>query len=325
MFQYTTLEQCPGSEEAVLQEILSLCSDEGLLLPLRNSGIDPTVMSMASINMVVDSSDQVIEQKWNRIAEHLKRHFLSRLSQLPLTHSDDPSNIVTSQRLHFLQSLRVIATDEDAWHCYRGMRLQELQKQLSLMVPEVESEQVNYLLTKHCTAMADLIISMIDEDFLVLNTSLFTKVTSVFKSLHDLYLEKYTDEMTLLVEEISDEIADAKSKSFSQSQSDLGINSNNTGNLFKGQAQSLDSMIAITGIRSNSLHGIQRPHDGSLLSNMSMPKACVDSLLEIVLSFLHIESHIFTLLKNSSWNVAGISGQKKKRKGSLRGTQMIYL
>ncbi|XP_041373481.1 uncharacterized protein KIAA0825-like [Gigantopelta aegis] len=316
-YLYKTLEQCPGSEEAVLQEILSLSSDEGLLLPLRNSGIDPTVMSMASINMVVDSSDQVIEQKWNRIAEHLKKHFVSRLSQLPLTKSDDPSNVVTSQRLHFLQSLRVIATDEDAWHCYRGVRTQELQKQLSEMV--AETEQVNYLLSRHCSAMADLISSMIDEDFLVLNTGMFTKVTNVFKSLHDLYLEKYSDEMTLLVEEISDEIADAKSKSFSQSQSELGISVNSAVSLLKGQAQSLDSMIAIAGVRGNSLHSNQGPQEGSLLSNMAMPKACVDSLLEIVLSFLHIENHIFTLLKNSSWNVAGISGQKKKRKGSLRG------
>ena len=63
VFQLQRLEKEQGSEEEVLQEVLTLASTEGLLLPLRMSGLeapDPTLVSSASLHAVVDSSDQVL-------------------------------------------------------------------------------------------------------------------------------------------------------------------------------------------------------------------------------------------------------------------------
>lgn len=61
-FQLQRLEKEPGCEEEVLQEVLTLASSEGLLLPLRMSAIeapDPTIVSSASLHGIMDPSDQV--------------------------------------------------------------------------------------------------------------------------------------------------------------------------------------------------------------------------------------------------------------------------
>lgn len=46
----------------------------------------------------------------------------------------------------------------------------------------------------------------------------------VYRILHDLYIEKYSDEMSLLVEEIADDIRDFNKKIVKTSKSDHGIN-----------------------------------------------------------------------------------------------------
>lgn len=61
--QMQQLEKEPGCEEDVLQELLTLASAEGLVLPLRAGvcdGTDSAVMSTASLHAVMDSGDQVI-------------------------------------------------------------------------------------------------------------------------------------------------------------------------------------------------------------------------------------------------------------------------
>jgi hypothetical protein len=69
-------------------------------------------------------------------------------------------------------------------------------------------------------------MAMIDEDFVVLNSGIFHKVTGVFRALHELYLEKFSDEMSVLVDEIGDEVAQASRQSVKQSKSDHGLHKN---------------------------------------------------------------------------------------------------
>ena len=47
--------------------------------------------------------------------------------------------------------------------------------------------------------------------------------TGVYRVLHDLYLDKYSDEMSLLVEEIADDIRDFNKKVVKVSKSDHGL------------------------------------------------------------------------------------------------------
>ena len=79
----------------------------------------------------------------------------------------------------------------------------------------------------NCGTVADSVIAMIDEDFVVLNSGVFRKVTGVFRALHDLYLEKFSDEMSLLVDEIGDEVAKSSHRAFTQSKSEHGLYKNN--------------------------------------------------------------------------------------------------
>ncbi|XP_048250492.1 uncharacterized protein KIAA0825-like [Haliotis rufescens] len=310
-YLHKTLEQCPGCEEAVLQEILTLSSIEGLSLPLKASDTDSMSMSMVSLNMVVDSGDQLIEQKWKKVTQLLKKHFVDRLLQLPVSMMDSNLNVLVNMRLNLLQSLRAIAPDEDVWNRYRSLRTQQLEKCFSDMLPEQPSENTDYkAFSHHCNAMADIIISMLDEDFIVLNTGMFTKVTGVFKALHDLYLEKYSDEMSLLVEEVCDEISEVRSKGLAQSHSEFGFQSNHHGTMAKGGlAQSLDSMVT-TSTAAQAAPAEPKSY---------IPQTCMKSLLQILCSILKIEEHVDQLLRNTSWDVCGLAGKKSKRKGSLRG------
>ena len=71
LFQTYMLDQVPGSEEAVFQDLLSLSSEQGLLLPLRATVVDPIASTM-SLNAVSDNSEMHIAQAWDQIALRLR-------------------------------------------------------------------------------------------------------------------------------------------------------------------------------------------------------------------------------------------------------------
>ena len=65
------LEKVPGCEEAILQDLLSLSSEQGLSLPLRTAGVDPIASTM-SLNAVSDNSEMQIAQQWDQLSMHLR-------------------------------------------------------------------------------------------------------------------------------------------------------------------------------------------------------------------------------------------------------------
>ena len=93
---------------------------------------------------------------------------------------------------------------------------------------QVEEEGLSHKdFASNCGTVAAPVMAMIDEDFVVLNSGVFRKVTGVFKALHELYLEKFSDEMSLLVDEIGDEVAKSAHRPFTQSKSEHGLHKNN--------------------------------------------------------------------------------------------------
>ena len=93
---------------------------------------------------------------------------------------------------------------------------------------QVEEEGLSHKdFAKNCGIVADSVMAMMDEDFVILNSGMFRKVTGVFKALHELYLEKFSDEMSLLVDEIGDEVAKSTQRPFAQSASEHGLHKNN--------------------------------------------------------------------------------------------------
>ncbi|KAK6179051.1 hypothetical protein SNE40_011497 [Patella caerulea] len=292
------IEENPGSEERVLQEILSLSAAEGLIFPLQTSTVNTVPISMSSLHTIEDTTDKQIEAKWSKITQRLKKHFVEKLLRLPVQKNNLPG-IPVNQRLRLVQCLLAIAPDEEVWQCYQSLRTQQLEKSFRDLFPE--SDTFDYQsFSSHCDLIASTIINMIDEDFVVLNTGMFRKVIGVFKAIHDLYLEKYSDEMSLLVEEVSDDIFKIRHNTFAHG----NITQNKRDKLQKGQ--SLDSIMPS--------RIIAQPQGEAIVN-----AGCIQSLLHIIKSLLAIEEHINTLLRNTAWDVVGVSTKKAKRRGSLRG------
>ncbi|XP_033750005.1 LOW QUALITY PROTEIN: uncharacterized protein KIAA0825-like [Pecten maximus] len=304
-----SLEQHPGCEEAILQELLSLSSSEGLSLPhtSRPRGTDP-MASMASLNIATDNCEENISQQWDRIALHLRRYFTDRLTKLPIDSQKQVMDLYENKRMEYIQSLSTLYPSEDVLIKYQTLRSQQLDHCFHTLLPDADSEAYNSVaVTKNCRELADIILKMIDEDFVIFNSGVFKKSFNIARAMHDMYLEKFSDEMSALVEDIWEEIEEIIRKQPPQSSSEhshLGKGNSKLGK--KEKAQSLESVLS-TNVADEEV------------STFSLPRDYMESILNVVTAVLHIEEHVESLLKCAAWDNAGISSKKVKRKGSLRG------
>ena len=148
---------------------------------------------------------------------------------------------------------------------------------------------------------------MIDEDFLVFNSGIFKKTFNIARAMHDMYLEKFSDEMSALVEDIWEEIEEILT---TKGRKDLpnGIQSKKKAKLQNGD----NSEVSDSGDQSDGSEEISQ-------MDICLPREYVESMMEVVTSIVHIEEHVEHLLKCAAWDPAGVSSKKIKRKGSLRG------
>ncbi|XP_025078589.1 uncharacterized protein KIAA0825-like isoform X3 [Pomacea canaliculata] len=336
------LDKQPGCEEDILQEVLGLSSAEGLLLPLRVSSHDSSemVMSSSSLHGLTDPSDQIIEQRWNRLSSRLKKYFCEQLLQLPNAPKVGFStNFCLDRRLELVESLHCLCSDEDTWQRYRSLRTQQLEETFTKLLPEVDEEHVSHKdFSNNCGIVADAVIAMIDEDFVILSSGVFRKATGVFRALHELYLEKFSDEMSLLVDEIGDEIARATQRPLAPSKSEHGLHKNNVvpsshrnkepphrnsvgavaslkdgGPVNRTQAQSLDSMFTVgTNMQGDVKMDLQK-------RRLSFPNECMHSLLSIIKALMLMEDHVDSLMHTITWDITALAPKKARRKASIRG------
>ncbi|XP_059169109.1 uncharacterized protein KIAA0825-like [Physella acuta] len=340
-----SLEKRPGTEESILQEILSLSSDEGLLLPLRCSQLAAVSHSSSSLNIQLDTGDQLIEGRWAKLIQSIQKHIVSELLKIPtLGQNVRCPWAVIERRLDLVGGLRSLATDDEAWVTYRNVRGQQLEQLFNSLLLDSDSENVNYKeLCCNCEAVADRIMEMIEEDFSVLCTGVFKKLGGIYRILHDLYLEKYSDEMSVLVEEIADDIREFNKKVVKASKSDHGLAKSEAGGSKAPQpkagsrgslgatssadlwasktptlSQSLDTMFLASSYKVD-----KEKTAGPRLqkqSSMAFPKDCITALKHIALSLMKLEDFLDSLAKMTSWDVTGLPTTKKaKKKSSLRG------
>ncbi|XP_055885890.1 uncharacterized protein KIAA0825 homolog isoform X1 [Biomphalaria glabrata] len=340
-----SLEKNPGSEESILQEMLGLASEEGLLLPFRCSPNSIISQSSSSLNVQLDMGDQLIENKWFKLTKSIQKHIITELLQIPpLGQNLRSSWAVIERRLELVGGLRTLASDEDAWVTYRNVRSQQLEILFRSLLPDNDSENVNYKeFCCNCMTVADKIIEMIEEDFSVLCTGVFKKIGGMYRILHDLYLEKYSDEMSVLVEEIADDIRDFNKKVVKSSKSDHGLAKIDAAGSKSPQpktgqrgslgavplnepwasktpsfSQSLDTMFLASSYKpdKDKSAGPKLQKQGS----MTFPKDCMTALKHIAMSLMKLEDFLDTLTKMTSWEVTGLPTAKKvKKKSSLRG------
>ena len=113
-FQSDMLENIPGCEEAVLEDLLSLSSKQGLSLPLKATVVDPIASTM-SLNAVSDNSEMQIAQKWDNVALHLRRYFYDKLAHLTLTSGPVEVDLNARKRLRYFQSLITLQPVDEVW------------------------------------------------------------------------------------------------------------------------------------------------------------------------------------------------------------------
>ena len=154
-----------------------------------------------------------------------------------------------------------------------------------------------------------------NEDFSLLSSGFLNKTSSLFKAFHKIYLEKYSDEMAALVEEIWDEIRDSVKRGPTQSLSiqgskGKGKQTSKSGSLLRNQSQSVDSIVS------------QFDNVGTDMA-MMIPTKYIKAILNIVNTVLQIEEHVENLQKASLWDFGDVGSKKTKRKGSLKGNVLL--
>ncbi|KAK3097727.1 hypothetical protein FSP39_012501 [Pinctada imbricata] len=304
----SVLEHNPGSEELVLEDLLSLSSEEGLSLPLSSRHDSNHMQSVTSVNAVADNVEFHISQQWDQIALHMRRYFTGKLQTLPMKPEKLAIDLFECKRIQYLQSLLSLYPSDDILIKYQTLRSQQLEKCFQTLLPEGTYDQCKSVdITKNCHHLASIILRMIDEDFLVFNSGIFKKSFNIARAMHDMYLEKFSDEMSALVEDIWEEIEEIFTKKRHTSTLE-GSEQRKRVKLQRGNnADDLD-------------HAEQSDSsEDQVAMETSIPKEYIESMLEIVTSIIHIEEHVESLLRCAAWDTAGVSSKKVKRKGSLRG------
>lgn len=101
------MDQVPGSEEAVFQDLLSLSSEQGLSLPLRTTAVDPIASTM-SLNAVSDNSEAQIAQHWDQIALRLRQVFYTNNSYTNTAYSNRVFSLLFSDGSNVASRIKVI-------------------------------------------------------------------------------------------------------------------------------------------------------------------------------------------------------------------------
>lgn len=283
----------------VFQDLLNLSSSQGLTLPLKSSGKDP-LQSMTSLNTVTDSLELQVTQEWDHISKHFQQYFFQSLENLPVTAKSVSVDLYEKKRVGYLQSLTVLYPTEEVLVKYQTLRSQQLEKCFQNLLADVNADTYSAMdVTKNCCYLADIILKMIREDFIVFNSGVFKRSFNVARAMHDMYLEKFSDEMSALVEDIWEDIEKIINKKPSKNSSKSTLLKRN---------QSSDSLPS-----AKSFSSISAALD-------KLPREYMASIISVVNSILFIEENVDKLIQTSAWDTSGLPSKKIKRKGSLKGT-----
>jgi len=190
------------------------------------------------------------------------------------------------------------------------MRQQQLERCFSMLMPENELEPVDILhISENCFEIAQIMIQMMNEDFCALSSGVMKKASTIFHAFHKTYLDKYSDEMSGLVDEVWDEIRVCRKVSISKQGSQRKGKAGDSGSLSKGASNSRDGSKADMGSTE------------ALDDKVTIPVKYLKVMLNLVTTLMQIEEHVEGLQRAAIWDLGGISTKKLQRKGSLKGTK----
>lgn len=276
---------------------MNLSSSQGLTLPLKSSSKDP-LQSVTSLNTVTDSLELQVTQEWDHISKRFQQYFFQSLENLPVTSKSISVDLFERKRVSYLQSLTVLYPSEEVLVKYQTLRSQQLEKCFQNLLADVSADTYSATdVTSNCCYLADIILKMIKEDFIVFNSGVFKRSFNVARAMHDMYLEKFSDEMSALVEDIWEDIEKIINKK---------PKNNGKSTLLK-RNQSSDSLRS-----SKSFSSISAALE-------KLPREYMASIINVVNSILYLEENVDRLIQAAAWDASGLPIKKLKRKGSLKG------
>ncbi len=187
---------------------------EGLSLPSGTSDLDVMAQSTFSMNTAVDSGEQVTEALWNDICLRMKKYFLESLRKLDLPSQALAVARIGKKRLSCVQSLCALFSVKRVWTMYVGVRGQQMKNLIQMILYPDQSQQQGHSSSKKKAAalftlasgnlgkMAEVLIQMIDEDFILLNSGVFGEGVEVMRGLRDLYSDRVVDELCIIMERL---------------------------------------------------------------------------------------------------------------------------
>ncbi|XP_068461440.1 uncharacterized protein KIAA0825 homolog isoform X3 [Clinocottus analis] len=126
--QYLRSEEA-GREEVTLQLLLNLSAQCGICFPCSpSSSSSPSSLTASAIllvHQVRDDASFEIQEAWDDVRLHLRRHLLDRLSSRCPDHPG-PRHISVAERVHSLQQLFFLYPESDALTHYQCLRSQSV-------------------------------------------------------------------------------------------------------------------------------------------------------------------------------------------------------
>ncbi|XP_023933261.1 uncharacterized protein KIAA0825-like [Lingula anatina] len=305
------MDEHPGSEEAILESLLQLSSQEGITLPLRSARTEQNLDSVLSLGAICDVNEQISESLWNDIKIRLKKFFLDRLNNLPLEPDLSTVKVEGGKRMDYLNSLCCLNTAAEVWKSYRSLRSQQLQRMINKNLYTAEGNMLEF--EAQSTAWESLsatVISMINEDFAILNSGIFARVVTTFECLHLIYQERLSEEIGNIAERLQHELPGLEEQASAAPSSERKIPKSesrhefgpvaNVKSLLRSHSKSLDSLLV----------------KGDLFPDVSKSEPVLYCFVRLVRAVCAIESHIDDLHKTMIWEVVN----KTKKKTSTQKT-----
>ncbi|EDO37214.1 predicted protein [Nematostella vectensis] len=204
------IERNPGLEQAILQDLISFCTQQGIMLPysLPFTKPDPSKpgQSIATPEKLNSTS-----QLWDSIRSKLITGLWKAFNEPRLLSNNQPSKESHLHRLELLQSLAFLYPVDSVWDDYMHYRWDLVEKYASN--PELLTEMDISIVAQYKDAPVNAIALakfgrtleiMIFEDMKVLEVMFLEKVLE-FKWIFEVYLERFTFELRSVLQAYREE------------------------------------------------------------------------------------------------------------------------
>ncbi|XP_014678056.1 PREDICTED: uncharacterized protein LOC106817858 [Priapulus caudatus] len=211
------------------------------------------------------------------------------MSKLPVLTQQPEFGLDEFRYLNYVHSLLCLYPVADVWRDYKATRSKFIDRCIRELMPSLtEGVDINAV-ASNFNQLCDILLSVVNEDFLVFSTGVFKDVLTTFDAVSDTYLEKVSDELIGIIEYIHDATIqmDSTKLDIHKSKSDQGILSTLRG--CRANSNSVKSLDALLSRSQEQL--IDSPFSISFLH----------TLVKLVAACSRVEQHLRGLHNMGTW------------------------